>query len=108
MTLELAKHVEGDLIHGLKRHPRLNHWLESRYPISINTDDPGVFDTDSTNELILLAKAFDIKDPKVIVDIILNSVDQIFESDEFKSNFKKSISQRVDMLMKQFNKDLLN
>lgn len=108
MTLELAKHVEGDLVHGLRRHPRLKHWIESKYPISINTDDPGVFDTDSTKEFILLAEAFDIQDPQIIVNIVENSVDQIFESKDFKQQLRKSISERMQVLITKFNESQLN
>lgn len=108
MTLELAKHVEGDLVHGLRQHPRLKHWIDTNYPISINTDDPGVFDTDSTKEHVLLAEAFGIKDADVFVAIIENSVDQIFEADEFKTNLRKSISRQMETLIDKYNENQLN
>lgn len=100
MTLELAKHFEGDLVHGLKCHPRLKSWIDNGYPISINTDDPGIFNTDSTNELVLLAEAFELKDDiSVILNIVEQSVEHIFESEDVK--------QELRMLMKEYNMSLI-
>jgi adenosine deaminase len=92
----------------LKRHPRLKSWIENRYPISINTDDPGIFNTNSTLELVLLAEAFDLKNPDIIVKIIENSIEHIFESSAFKQQFKKNISHRVQSLMKEYYGKNLN
>lgn len=61
MTLELAKHYSGSLLEGLKKHPQLENWLDKKHPISIGTDDPGVFHTTATKELLLLQRAFNLK-----------------------------------------------
>lgn len=55
MTLELAKAAKGDLVHGFTAHPSFESWLDSDHPISISTDDPGVFDTTPTQELHIVA-----------------------------------------------------
>lgn len=108
MTLELAKHFKGDLVHGLRRHPRLKDWIDSEYPISINTDDPGIFNTNSTNELVLLAEAFEIKEPNIIKNIIEQSVEQIFESEEVKESLRVLIQKRMQLLLDQYHDTLVN
>ncbi len=54
MTTELVeKSSGGSLVDGVKRHPQLKKWLESKHPLCICTDDPGVFDTNATQEFVL-------------------------------------------------------
>ena len=98
MTLELATHYEGDLVHGLRRHPRLGTWLDGDYPISISTDDPGIFNTDPTMELLLVAEAFKMDNPSRIGTLMINSIDHIFESDFFKSDIREAIIKVVGTL----------
>lgn len=98
MTLELATHYEGDLVHGLQRHPRLEKWLDSGYPISISTDDPGIFNTDPTMELLLVAEALQMKSPLRIVTLIVNAIDHIFESDSLKAEIREAMINFVKAL----------
>ena len=54
MTTELVeKSSGGSLVDGVKRHPQLRQWLEKKHPLCICTDDPGVFDTNATQEFVL-------------------------------------------------------
>lgn len=87
MTLELAKHVGGNLIHGLQEHPQLKYWLETKFPISIGTDDPGVFNTNATQEYLLLAKAWNVSQV-YLKQISLDSIDQGFCSNALKTSIK--------------------
>ena len=100
MTLELA-HItkERDLIHGLRRHPRLLKWLETDYPCSINTDDPGIFNTDSSLEFLLLVDTFGFKNPSRIVSIVMDSIDHAFESDDFKANMKDLVVNKINGIL---------
>jgi len=91
MTLELAKHMGGNLIHGLQQHPQLKHWLQCGYPISIGTDDPGVFHTNATQELLLLARAWKVPVEK-LQHIVVTSMDHAFCGHELSD----SIKQRMD------------
>lgn len=92
MTLELSSHHGGNLIDGMKIHPQLGKWLENGYPISINTDDSGLFNTNLTREILLVAKAFHLG-KRELVNIILNSVDHIFDpSGETKSRLRKDVA----------------
>jgi adenosine deaminase len=95
MTLELAKHFSGLLVEGLKRHPQLEKWLETKHPISIGTDDPGVFHTDATKELILLHKAWNVNRAG-LQRIVLQSMDFAFCSDGTRSHIKDRMQDRLD------------
>lgn len=83
MTLELAAQFHGHLVEGLKRHPQLGHWLETGFPINISTDDSGVFNTDPTTELLLLAVAWGVNH-KALRQIQINSIEHCFCSDAVK------------------------
>jgi adenosine deaminase len=81
MTLELAKHCSGSLLEGLKQHPQLENWIQTGHSISIGTDDPGVFHTNATKELMLVQKAFNV-DKQRLRKIVLESMDHAFCSDD--------------------------
>ena len=54
MTTELVEKSSGEnLIDGVKRHPQLRQWLQNKHPFCICTDDPGVFNTNPTQEFFL-------------------------------------------------------
>ena len=96
ITLELALHHEGSLVDGLRSHPQLDRWLESEYPISINTDDSGLFCTNLTKELLLVAKACNLHE-RAITDIVSNSIEHIFDSSgETKSRLRKAIHDALE------------
>jgi len=83
MTLELVgSHEENsdneNLIHGLKRHPKLSTWIEQNYPLSISTDDPGIFHTNSSLEYYRLKKAYGLS-ISFVGNIVKESVNHIFE-----------------------------
>lgn len=94
MTLELAKHFSGLLVEGLKQHPQLEKWLATKHPISIGTDDPGVFHTDASKELVLLHKAWNVNRAD-LQRIVLQSMDYAFCSDETRSHIKGRMQERL-------------
>ena len=96
MTLELNSHHGGSLVNGLRMHPRLKMWLDTDYPISLNTDDSGLFCTNATRELLLTAKAFHVGEV-VLSRIIANSLSHIFESSK---TVQSKLSDRVQKRMK--------
>jgi len=98
MTLELASHHSGSVLAGLERHPQLGEWLQQSHPFSISTDDPGVFHTNSTKELILLQKAFHLSD-KDICSMIVSSMDYAFCSIDTRSSIQMNIQSRIDELV---------
>jgi adenosine deaminase len=99
MTLELTSQTEGNLIDGLRNHPNLASWLSSGYPISISTDDPGIFHTDSTQELLLLKEAFDVN-PVDLVHLVLLSIEHIFETECFRQKLTKSINEQIEKIIR--------
>jgi len=85
------------LIDGIKMHPHLTKWIDLKYPISINTDDSGVFCTNLTKEMMLVAKAFDL-DEKKLSEIVLSSVDHVFD-DDVKTRLQNDIQSVTEMMM---------
>jgi adenosine deaminase len=74
----------------LKCHPRLGRWLEY-YPISVSTDDSGVFHTDPTKELLLLAIAYNLNEDS-LKKIVVQSMDHAFCDDKTKERLKDAMS----------------
>lgn len=97
MTLELATSFRGNLIEGLKCHPRLGHWLETDYPVSVSTDDSGVFHTDPTKELLLVAIAYNL-DEAALKKIVIQSVNHAFCDVETRERLKEAMITRVNLL----------
>jgi len=99
MTLELALHHGGSLVDGMQMHPQLNKWLMREYPISINTDDPGLFCTNSTREILLVAKACHVGE-QVLARIILDSIEHIFEpSNHIRERLARRIERRISNVL---------
>lgn len=99
MTLELATHLDGNLVQGLKRHPQLGHWLETKYPLSVSTDDSGVFNTDATQELLLLAMAWDLDETR-LQQIVLQSLQHAFCDKASKSRLTLQFVERIREITK--------
>ena len=81
MTLELARHTDGrhlTLLEGLSQHENLALWIKARHPITIATDDPGVFGTNLTKELWLVARTFDIADTGYFENLAVESMEYAF------------------------------
>jgi adenosine deaminase len=100
MTLELAKCYSGSLLEGLRTHPQLSSWIKKSHPFSIGTDDPGVFHTNATKELMLVQKAFDLE-AKTMYGIVLDSMDHAFCNSETRKMVKARLEQRVEQLSTQ-------
>ncbi len=94
MTLELARCHSGSILQGLKTHPQLADWIENFHPFSIGTDDPGVFHTNPTKELLLVQKAFDL-DSNRLSQIVVMSMDHAFCIDETRRLVKERIENRI-------------
>jgi adenosine deaminase len=95
MTLELAHHVHGHLVEGLRTHPQLGYWLKTKYPFSVSTDDPGVFNTNPSKELLLLALAWEL-DFSDLRRLVLNSVEHCFCDDRTKKLLTKQMKLHMD------------
>jgi len=95
--------IEGDNVNRLKSHPRLLHWLETGYPISISTDDSGVFRTNSAGELLLLADSYDFMNEWQITGLIWGSLDHVFESSR---RVRSILARDVTMTIKRLTRRL--
>lgn len=97
MTLELAKDFHGSLLDGMKQHPQLPRWLESNHPISINTDDPGVFDTNPTKEWGLVQQTYGLGLER-IQRVMIESMDQTFCEAATRDRIKGQMKQAFDKM----------
>lgn len=100
MTLELAQCYSGSILEGLKSHPQLADWIVKFHPFSIGTDDPGVFHTNATKELMLVQKAFDL-DTTRLCKIVVESLDHVFCNETTKKLVKERIERRIRELQKK-------
>jgi adenosine deaminase len=96
MTLELATSFHGNLVEGFQRHPRLAYWLRTGYPISVSTDDSGVFHTDPTKELLLLAISHGV-DRYSLRKIVMQSIQHAFCDDRTKSTLAQRVAHRLEL-----------
>jgi len=101
MTLELTHHEYGNLEDGLRNHPQLSKWLETDYPLSINTDDPGVFLTNASSEWQMVANTFHLTKRR-LADVVLRSSHHIFEpSSVIRTDLVQRLSERINILCPQ-------
>jgi adenosine deaminase len=98
MTLELARSSNGNLVHGLSQHPCLAQWLQNNHPLSIGTDDPGVFHTNATKELVLLVNTFSL-DPCAMAEKVADSVNYAFCNE----TLRQEINAKMREIMKEIH-----
>ena len=67
-------------LHGFRRHPTMRRLLARGYPVSISTDDAGVFSTSPSEELYRAAVACDLTE-KQVVALAAAAWDHAFEPD---------------------------
>jgi adenosine deaminase len=99
MTLELASRHSGSVLAGMESHPQLEDWIKRCHPFSICTDDPGVFNTNNTKELVLVQKAFGLCD-KDICNVIASSMDHAFCSIDTRAYLKMTICDRIEHVLR--------
>eukprot|EP00977_Amphora_coffeiformis_P024577 scaffold16330_cov172-Amphora_coffeaeformis.AAC.11 len=90
MTLELARHMDGThltLLEGLQQHTNLREWVEKGHPLTIATDDPGVFGTNLTKELWLVARTFGM-DKDFFRRLVIESMDFAFCDEATKETIR--------------------
>jgi adenosine deaminase len=107
LTMSLTKDCAGgddnddedEVAVAIPKHPRLRGWLNTGYPISINTDDSGVFSTTVSRELLLTAGGMDLGEWQV-AGIVWASVDQVFEGNRrVRSQLARDVSVGIKRLV---------
>jgi len=127
MTLELNKMADnhGDLLHGLRHHPNLEYWLsikkeeqddddqlhQLQQPLAVGTDDPGVFDTTLTRELLLIMRAFRLE-PRRVAELAVRSLDYAFvvgdgDDDAAGIETKRLMEERVEHLLARLDEEVI-
>jgi adenosine deaminase len=90
------------IIHGLQNHHNnIQHWLNKKYPIIICTDDPGIFDTNISNELYIVYRAFHQTASFGILDLIHlveNSMNYAFCSNAIRTIIQQQLQQRICLI----------
>ena len=103
MTLNLQGRHEGDIARGLRGHPMLERWLEIGYPISISTDDSGVFATDSTKELRLLASSMNLEEWQMS-GFVWGSLDHVFDQNRrVRSYLARDVGMAIKKLLRRLD-----
>jgi len=89
ITLGLSSYAE---------HPYLRTWLDLQYPISINTDDRGIFDSSLTLQLLYVKDAMKL-DLADLVQILGSTIDQAFATTAEKTALKIRFWSTVQQLV---------
>ena len=89
-TLQLVDEPQGA---AMRAHPTIGRWLEEGYPISVNTDDVGVFGSNSSAELFRVAEAFELSKVRVL-DLACGAVLGAFLSEPGKDELRALIRSR--------------
>lgn len=99
ISIELCPTSNTKTLHlgALKYHPTAGIWLRAGYPFSINTDDSGVFATESSSEYFAFADAFDLSISQ-ISDISVASLHQSFIQDDAKDFILRSMEKSIRRL----------
>jgi len=74
ITLSLDSHSD---------HPHIRNWRAMGYPVSINTDDRGVFNTTLSEEIVHVKNVLQL-DMSEVVELIASTISQTFASAEEK------------------------
>jgi adenosine deaminase len=87
--------VRTGVVSDLKEHP-IRRFLEEGLLVSVNTDDPKMFDTDLLTEYTELAAVFDLKRAD-IVQLLTNAVRSAWCDEVKKRELLDELNQRVSM-----------
>lgn len=92
VTLELCptSNLDTKAVSELSRYP-LRTFMEYGIPVTVNTDDPAISDTDLRREWKLLTDAFSVTDDEARA-ILLNAADAAFTDDAEKEHLRNAIN----------------
>lgn len=80
----------------LAQHPTLKRWVEGGYPVSINTDDSGVFSTTASHELAMVAETLRLP-PRRIADLAAAALEHAFDADaDFRAHYRDDVDAALE------------
>lgn len=79
---------------NLHDHPTLSVLLREEHPVTISTDDPGVFDTTVSRELFLVARAFGL-DAARVASICLEAPGMTFADEHTRGWLRRQLEEGV-------------
>lgn len=102
-VLELCpkSNVSLHIVPSLPRHP-LKKYLDAGLPITLNCDDPGLFQTSLTEEFLVVADAFDLSLEQMI-KINLNSVRYSFMPADEKNKLLAEMDAEIKRLCQEIS-----
>lgn len=92
-TLRLKKYED---------HPTCKFWLDVGYPISINTDDMGVFSTSLSEELFRIGNALKISKVE-LGKLVVNSISHSFLSEKEKQKMSNEFRLKISSCLRLCN-----
>jgi len=98
----VVSNIRTQVCKTFKEHPVRNYFKEGLM-VTINSDDPTMFDTSITNEYLVLIKKFGFS-LEEIRKINLNSIEASFMSNNEKDLMKKTFNQEWEELISKFFK----
>jgi len=96
----ISSNVKLKVVNNFIEHPFFT-FLKSGVCVTLNTDDPQVFDITLIDEYLLAAKTFELT-PFDLKQIVLNSVEATFLSPQEKNSLKNRIVAKFEHLMSKF------
>mmetsp|Transcript_6915 Transcript_6915/g.11528 ORF Transcript_6915/g.11528 Transcript_6915/m.11528 type:complete len:411 (+) Transcript_6915:97-1329(+) len=85
-------------------HPYIRNWRKHKYPMSINTDDRGIFNTTLTLELLHTKTVLNL-DMAEMVDLIGSMITQSFASEKEKIFLKDRYWKQINDLIEETKKE---
>lgn len=76
-------------IKNISEHP-FKDYYERKFLVSLNTDDPGLFNTNMEKEFLIAVKNFNL-DEKDILKLTMNAIDSTFLSEDEKKALKRIV-----------------
>jgi adenosine deaminase len=95
----LTSNLKSQTVKNLKEHPFLRFYKEG-YPITLSTDDKGLFSITLSHEYLLVASEAHLS-KSALFDISFKSIDYIFSDDYTKEQLRQYFSRRKPMLLEQ-------
>jgi adenosine deaminase len=103
VTIEMCpiSNLRTRVVSSLKKHP-IRTFLEKGLKVTVNTDDPSMFNTDMNNEYLQLHRCLDFTIPELF-RLSLNAVDSSFLSEKRKIEMRESFIKEFKRLQDTYH-----
>jgi len=94
-----TSNVNLKIVSSLPRHP-LKKYIEAGLPVTLNCDDPGLFQTSLTEEYLIVGDALDLSLDQLI-ETNLNSIRYSFQSAEDRDKLLEEMEVEIKHLCQE-------